>query len=455
MSISPTVGAHRWLFSRAITARAPNLARQRFKSLHQQGYVPETVYKMFDRAQTAAQGFFSGPAMLFESFRFRYIGPINGHSVADLVEALEHAKAQEVPVLVHARTSKGQGFPLAEEDPIKWHSVKPFDRNNGKFHPPKTDTTKLPPTYTKVFSETLLKLAERDDRVVTITAAMAEGTGLDLIRKELPRAFFDVGISEQHAVTFAAGLSCEGYRPVCAIYSTFLQRAYDQVIHDVCIQELPVLFAIDRAGVVGNDGETHQGQFDLTYLRTVPKLTIMVPANERELQEMLVTGLQLNGPSAIRYPRGNAVGTDLAEDPQPINIGQGQVWSEGKDILFLAVGPLIYQAKEAADELQARLNLTSTITNMRFVKPLDESLLKQELSKPYKLVCTIEDHALAGGFGSAILEFINDNHLSINSPVLRFGLRDEFISHASQQQQLTEHCCLAKQIVEKVAERLY
>jgi 1-deoxy-D-xylulose-5-phosphate synthase len=440
MSISPNVGAHRWLFSRAITSKPSNVARSQIKALHQKGYVPDTVYKMFDRAQTAAQGFFSEPAMLFESFRFRYIGPINGHHTLDLVEAFEHAKEQTVPVLLHVRTSKGQGYSHAEEDPIKWHAVKPFNPSDGK---PLSEGSKVNiPTYTQVFAETLLKLAKEDHRIVGITAAMAEGTGLDLLRTQLPEAFFDVGICEQHAVTFAAGLSCEGFKPVCAIYSTFLQRAYDQVIHDVCIQRLPVIFAIDRAGVVGNDGETHQGQFDLSYLRCLPEITIMAPSDEDQLQHMLAAAFEYQSPVAIRYPRGNGVGQPLAENFQPIPRGTGRIMRQGKDALLLGAGPLLYEALKAAEEL-ATLGIEVTVADLRFIKPLDSALLNK-LLPAHSVIATYEDNSLQGGLGSSILEFAQEQGLKLPQHFKRFGLADTFISHASQQEQLAANdCCQA------------
>jgi 1-deoxy-D-xylulose-5-phosphate synthase len=450
MSISPNVGAHRWLFSRAMTSKPTVFCRSRIKSLHQQGYIPATVYKMFDRAQTAAQGFFSGPAMLFESFRFRYIGPINGHSISDLIEALSHAKDQEVPVLVHVKTSKGAGYSHAEEDPIKWHAVRPFDPTKGEFLKT-TSTTVLPPTYTQIFAETLLEIAKEDPKVVAVTAAMAEGTGLDLLRREIPNSFFDVGICEQHAVTFAAGLSCEGYKPVCAIYSTFLQRGYDQVIHDVCIQNLPVVFAIDRAGVVGNDGETHQGQFDIAYLRCIPNLILMAPSDEVELRNMIKASISYNCPVGIRYPRGHALGIPLEPGFLPVALGKARIMREGSDVLLLAVGPLVYECLEVANQIEQLKGLSTTVVDMRFIKPLDKELLSK-LLPAHKLVCTVEDHALAGGFGSAVLEFINTETVTYPGHLKRFGLRDEFITHASQKEQLENHGCLASHIKEFIVE---
>jgi 1-deoxy-D-xylulose-5-phosphate synthase len=460
MSISPNVGAHRWLFSRALTSKPTVMARSQIKSLYHKGYVPETVYKMFDRAQTAAQGFFSGAATLFESFRFRYIGPINGHSVPDLIDALEHAKDQEVPVLVHVRTTKGAGFAEAEEDPIKWHAVKPFkpeatsEEKNGASSDENlpTELVTLPPTYTQVFARTVLELMEEDPRIVAVTAAMAEGTGLDLIRRNKPDSFFDVGICEQHAVTFCAGLACEGFKPICAIYSTFLQRGYDQVLHDVCIQNLPVIFAMDRSGVVGNDGETHQGQFDIAFLRCIPNMVLLAPSDEHELKDMLRASMNFGVPVGIRYPRGHATGK-LIKESSSIELGRGRVITSGEDVLLIGVGTMLQHCLEAAKILLKTYNLTTTIIDPRFIKPLDQELFTQQLPR-HRAICTIEDHSLAGGFGSALLEFVNSTDLSLKTPIKRLGLKDTFIAHGTQQEQLEEHDCTPHGIVDIVMQSL-
>jgi len=447
MSISPNVGAHRWLFSRALTSKPTVLARSQIKSLYHKGYVPETVYKMFDRAQTAAQGFFSGAATLFESFRFRYIGPINGHSVSDLIDALVHAKAQEVPVLVHIRTAKGAGYSHAEEDPIKWHAVRPFNPSKGEFL--SATPTILPPTYTQVFAETVLELVKSNPFIVAVTAAMAEGTGLDLIRREYPSGFFDVGICEQHAVTFCAGLACEGYTPICAIYSTFLQRGYDQVLHDVCIQNLPVVFAIDRAGVVGNDGETHQGQFDISFLRCIPNLVLMAPSDEHELKAMIHAGVAFNCPVGIRYPRGHTTGIPAKPDANTIELGRSRIVHHGADVLLIGVGTMVQTCLEAARILEQDHRLSATVIDARFIKPLDTETLCKELPR-YRVICTIEEHALAGGFGSAVLELIEEQNLVLQGQIKRIGLRDTFISHGSQKEQLEEHGCTKENLVATV-----
>lgn len=340
MSISENVGAMSWLFSKAVTSKASTYARSGFKSLYKKGYVPELVYKAIDRAEEMTQGFFSTPAMLFEAFGMRYIGPVDGHNIEDLVTALANAKQQDVPVLVHCRTKKGKGYEPAEIDPIKWHGVNPFDKHKAETIAA-SGTAKVPPTYTSVFADSVIELCKQDDKIVAITAAMSTGTGLDKLQREIPEAFFDVGICEQHAVTFAAGLACEGIKPICAIYSTFLQRAYDQIIHDVCIQNLPVVFAIDRGGAVGNDGETHQGAFDIAYLRTVPNMVIMSPKDENELRNMLYTAVKHDGPSALRYPRGNGTGAAIDAKMSAIEIGKSELLKKVVMFFLLLSAPLL------------------------------------------------------------------------------------------------------------------
>lgn len=437
MSISPNVGAISWLFSKAVTSKASTVARSGFKNLYRKGYVPEIVYKAIDRAEEAAQGFFAGPAVLFEAFGFRYIGPVDGHNMTDLVSAIQNAKQQDVPVLIHCYTQKGKGYEPAEADPIKWHGVNPFDRSKGEFVG-SAPAAKPPPTYTAVFADTMIDLAKGDPKILAITAAMPGGTGLDKFQAVLPEQFFDVGICEQHAVTCAAGLACEGYRPVCAIYSTFLQRAYDQVVHDVAIQNLPVVFAMDRGGVVGNDGETHQGVFDITYLRSLPNLVVMSPKDENELRHMLFTAVQHHGPIAVRYPRGNGLGIALDAEYKALEIGKAEVVERGADVLLIAFGPLVAAAQQVANRLRDSHGVTTTVINARFAKPLDTELLTREMPN-YPVICTIEDHALAGGFGAAVLEFVNDSGLALKTSVRRFGVGDDFVPHGSQAEQHALH----------------
>lgn len=434
MSISPNVGAISWMFSKAITSKTSTIARGHFKSLYRKGYVPEFVYKAIDRAEEAAQSFIAGPAMLFEAFGFRYIGPVDGHNIDDLLSAIQNAKQQDVPVLIHACTIKGKGYEPAEVDPIKWHGVNPFDRTRGEFIAANAPPSKPPPSYTTVFADTLTELAALQPELVAITAAMASGTGLDRFQKHHPDKFYDVGICEQHAVTFAAGMACEGKKPVCAIYSTFLQRAYDQVVHDVCIQNLPVVFAMDRGGLVGNDGETHQGVFDIAYLRTLPNMVLMSPKDENELRHMLFTAAHHHGPIALRYPRGNGIGVAMDGDFKTIPLGKAEVIHRGSDVLLICFGPLVNYALEAAGRLEREQGLSATVINARFAKPLDTELLGHEIPR-YELVCTLEDHAVQGGFGSAVLEFVNDSNIKLQNSIKRFGVGDSFVPHASQSEQ--------------------
>lgn len=435
MSISPNVGALSWLFSHAVTSRTSNLLRERFKSLYKKGFVPEVVYKAVDRVEELTQGFFASASMLFEAFGFRYIGPVDGHNVGEIVTAIEHAKTQDVPVLIHTYTTKGKGYEPAEQDPITWHGVVPFDVQRGKFI--SAPAAKKAPSFTAVFAQAVSDLADRNPKLVAITAGMATGTGLDKFQEKHPTKFYDVGICEQHAVTFAAGMACEGYQPVCAIYSTFLQRAFDQVVHDVCVQNLPVVFAMDRAGVVGNDGETHQGVFDIAYLRAIPNITVMSPKDESELRDMLYTATQIDGPSALRYPRGNGVGVELSSSFKLLEVGKAELLKSGKDVLLIALGPLCYRALSVAESL-AKLGISASVVNARFVKPLDTELLHALISE-HELAVILEDHALCGGFGSAILESINDAGVQARRPLLRFGVSDEFVVHASQDEQHQAH----------------
>jgi 1-deoxy-D-xylulose-5-phosphate synthase len=435
MSIAPNVGAMSWLFSQAVTSDFSNKARQCFKGLHKKGLIPELVYKAIDRAEEATQSWMCAAAMLFESFGFRYIGQVDGHDMGQLIHALRRAKTQDVPVLVHVRTKKGAGFEPAEVDPVTWHGVVPFDRSKGVM---KKSSAASAPSYTKVFSDTLIKLAHDNPKIVGITAAMPGGTGIDAFQKAFPERTFDVGISEQHAVTFAAGLACEGLRPVCAIYSTFLQRGFDQVLHDVGIQKLPVVFAMDRAGVVGNDGETHHGLYDISYLRVIPDMVLFAPRDENELQHALYTATTLDCPVAVRYPRGNGQGVPMDSGCRSLPIGKAEVLQKGKDILFLCSGPSVYTALEAAAEISSSIGLSSTVVDMRCIKPLDQEILLS-LVPQHRTVCTIEDHTIVGGFGAAILEELQLLGITIDSAqFLRFGAPDSFVHHANQSEQHSE-----------------
>ena len=437
MSIAPNVGALSWAFSRTLTGKFSTVARRHFKSLVERGLIPKAFYRALDRAEEAAQGFFPTPAMLFESFGFRYLGPIDGHNVRQVVDALERAKEQDGPVLIHALTVKGKGYEPAEDDPVKYHAVsanqlfKKATSTNGA-----SKKKASPPSYTKVFGQTMIELCQADPRVMAITAAMPDGTGLTQLSKELPEHFFDVGIAEQHAVTFAAGLACEGLRPFCAIYSTFLQRAFDQVIHDVCIQNLPVVFAMDRGGLVGADGPTHHGVFDIGYLRMLPNMVVMAPKDEAELRDMMYTAsLHTSGPIAFRYPRGAAVGVDIGTSPKKLEIGKAELIRHGDpsaSVLLLGYGQTVQTMIAAAEQLSSE-GISCTVINVRFAKPLDTNLLGQLIAR-HSLTVTAEDHVREGGFGSAVLEFMADADLLRASKLLRLGIADFFVEHGTQQQ---------------------
>ncbi len=365
---------------------------------------------------------------VFEELGFTYMGPVDGHDIAGMVKVFEQAHAHDGPVLVHMATTKGKGYPYAEADQVGYHAQGAFDLTTGKAHP---SSKPKPPSYSKVFGQTLVKLCDQDPTVVGITAAMATGTGLDLLEKALPDQYFDVGIAEQHAVTMAAGMACEGLRPVVAIYSTFLQRAYDQLIHDVGIQKLPVTFVLDRAGVVGADGPTHQGQYDISYLRAVPNFTVMAPKDEAELQRMLVTAIQHDGPCALRIPRGEGEGVPLAEEGfEPVQIGRGELLTDGDDLLIVAYGAMVHPALATAGLLQEQ-GVRAAVINARFLRPLDEALILP-MARRIGRVVTMEEGALPGGFGAAVVESLSDHGLAV--PVLRIGIPDQLVDHASPAQ---------------------
>lgn len=370
------------------------------------------------------------PGMIFEELGFTYLGPVDGHNIKAIRNLLKQADKLSGPVLVHVLTEKGKGYHYAEKAPEVFHGIGPFDLSNGL--PLKK---KKLPTYTDVFGNTLLELARHNEKIVAITAAMTSGTGLKKFSREFPDRFFDVGIAEQHGVTMAAALAAGGMRPVFAVYSTFLQRAYDQILHDTCMQNLPVVFAVDRAGIVGEDGETHQGLFDLSYLRSIPKMTIMAPANEEELQHMLYTIFErAAGPVAIRYPRDKVKGIDLQE-PRILDWGKGEVLTEGEDLLIVAAGTVVNQALEAAEKLFWQ-GVKAAVINARFVKPLDENLIVSWAIK-CGTVLTVEENVLAGGFGSALLELFEKK--GINIPVKRLGVDDCFVAHGTRTEMLAAY----------------
>jgi 1-deoxy-D-xylulose-5-phosphate synthase len=422
MSISENVGGMTKMFGRMTASRALNAVREGGKRLL--GDKNNPAARFVRRWEEHWKGMFV-PSTLFEEMGFHYTGPIDGHDVTALVHALRTLRGLQGPQLLHVITTKGKGYELAEGDQIEYHAVGPFDPEVGLVK--KSGPAK--PTYTQVFGDWLCDMAAADPTLLGITPAMREGSGLVRFSKEFPERYFDTAIAEQHAVTLAAGMACEGMKPVVAIYSTFLQRAYDQLIHDVALQELDVLFAIDRGGVVGPDGATHAGSFDLSYLRCVPNLLIMAPADEAECRAMLSTGFHHRGPAAVRYPRGSGPGVAVRKDLGTLEIGKAEVRRRGQRIVLLAFGAVVAAAEKAGAELDA------TVVNMRFVKPLDEALLR-ELCASHEALVTIEDNVIMGGAGSAVLEWLAGEGLS--RQVLQLGLPDAFQEHASREDLLAE-----------------
>jgi 1-deoxy-D-xylulose-5-phosphate synthase len=358
---------------------------------------------------------------MFEAFKFKYIGPIQGHRLDRLIETFGNTGNLQGPVLIHVLTRKGKGYEFAEKDPAHFHGVGSFDVQTGA--PPAKSPTKSVPSYTSVFGKTMVDMASRNDRLFAITAAMPEGTGLTAYAKAFPRRFLDVGIAEQHAVTFAAGLATEGFHPVVAIYSTFLQRAFDQIIHDVCLPNLPVVFALDRGGVVGEDGPTHHGQFDVSYLRSLPNMTIMAPKDENELRHMLFTALNHSGPVAIRYPRGSGLGVPLDDEYQQLPMGEIEILKEGKDIQVLALGSMVHPSLEAARLLEGE-GLSAGVLNCRFAKPMDKKIAA--LAAPSGRLLVVEENVRMGGLGSGVLELLNDMG-DRDIRVKRMGIPDLFV----------------------------
>ena len=384
---------------------------------------------------------------VFEELGFTYMGPIDGHDIGNLVNTFNAAHKLKKPVLVHVVTTKGKGYPYAEADQVGYHAQSAFDLTTGKSIPSKKPK---PVSYSKIFGQTLLKICEQDSKVVGITAAMATGTGLDILQRNIPDQYIDVGIAEQHAVTLAAGMSCDGLKPVVAIYSTFLQRAFDQLIHDVGIQNLPVSFVLDRAGIVGADGPTHQGQYDISYMRSIPNFVLMAPKDESELQRMLITSINHNGPTALRIPRGSGLGVAVMDEGwEPLNIGEAEILEEGEDILIIAYGSMVASAIETAKILK-NMNINACLINARFVKPLDKNLIMPLASRIQKVV-TMEEGTLIGGFGSAIVELLNDNE--INIPVYRIGIPDVLVDHASPDQSKEKLGLMPDQMADKIVKK--
>jgi len=439
MSISENVGALNNYLAKLMSGRFYAATKKTADKILS---VSPPMKELAKRFEGHAKGMLT-PSTLFEEFGLNYTGPIDGHNLEVLVETLSNVKRLDGPQFLHVVTKKGQGYAFAEDDPIAYHGPGRFDPGVGLAKP--AADRKPRPTYTQVFGDWLCDMAKLDRRLVGITPAMREGSGLVRFSKEHPDRYFDVGIAEQHAVTFAAGLACEGMKPVVAIYSTFLQRAYDQLIHDVALQNLPVVFALDRGGLVGADGPTHHGAFDLSYLRCIPNMTVMAPADENECRQMLYTAFTIDGPSAVRYPRGSGPGVDVLQKMEALPVGEGVVRREGRRIAILAFGAMLAPALEAGAELGA------TVANMRFVKPLDDALVVR-LATTHELLVTVEENALEGGAGSAVLESLAAQGLEV--PVLQLGLPDHFVEHGDSALLLDDCGLDAAGIARSVRERL-
>ena len=436
MSISPNVGALNNYLARLMSGRFYAAARRAGDKVLS---VAPPIRELAKRAEEHMKGMVT-PGTLFEEFGFNYIGPIDGHDLDVLLDTLNNIKQLEGPQFLHVVTRKGKGYTPAETNPCLYHGVSRFDPAAGI-----TEKTGGKPTYTQVFGDWLCDMAAADERLVGITPAMREGSGMVRFSKDFPQRYFDVGIAEQHALTFAGGLACEGIKPVVAIYSTFLQRAYDQLIHDIALQNLPVMLAIDRAGLVGADGPTHAGSFDHTFLRCIPNMLIAAPSDENECRRLLTTAYLHNGPSAVRYPRGSGVGADIEPGLYPLEVGKGIVRRSGQDVALIAFGSLVAPAMVAAEALNA------SVADMRFVKPLDVSLLR-ELADSHRLLVTLEENTVAGGAGAAVAEALSA--LGITTPVLHLGLPDSFIEHGDPTRMLADCGLDAAGIERSVRQRI-
>ncbi|MGA9379901.1 MAG: 1-deoxy-D-xylulose-5-phosphate synthase [Phormidium sp.] len=447
MSISPNVGAisrylNKMRLSDPVQFLTDNLEEQ-FKHLP---FFGETLTPELERLKEGMKRLaVSKVGAVCEELGLTYMGPVDGHDLEELISTFKQAHKHTGPVLVHVATVKGKGYEMAEKDQVGYHAQNPFNLATGK---PIPSSKPKPPAYAKVFAHTLVKLAENNPKIVGITAAMATGTGLDKLQAKLPNQYIDVGIAEQHAVTMAAGLACEGMRPVAAIYSTFLQRGYDQIVHDVCIQKLPVFFCLDRAGIVGADGPTHQGMYDIAYLRCLPNMVLMAPKDEAELQQMVVTGIEYtDGPIAMRYPRGNGHGVPLMEEGwEPLPIGKAEVLRQGDDVLLLGYGSMVYPAMQAA-EILSEHGIEATVVNARFVKPLDTELILP-LAKQIGRVVTLEEGCVMGGFGSAVAEAMLDHNVLV--PIIRVGVPDILVDHATPNESMADLGLTPPQIAERV-----
>lgn len=445
MSISPNVGAiprylNKMRLSPPVQFLTDNLEEQIKNLPFGESLAPELgrVKEGMKRLAVPKVG------AVFEELGFTYMGPIDGHNLEELITTFQLAHKQPGPVLVHVATTKGKGYEIAENDQVGYHAQTPFNLTTGKAIP---SSKPKPPGYSKVFGETLSKLAENDSCIIGITAAMATGTGLDILQKRVPDQYIDVGIAEQHAVTLAAGLACEGMRPVATIYSTFLQRGFDQIVHDVCIQNLPVFFCLDRAGIVGSDGPTHQGMYDIAYLRCIPNMVVMAPKDEAELQRMIVTGIEHNGPISMRYPRGNGYGVPLMEEGwETLPIGKAEILRQGDDVLLLGYGSMVYPAMQTA-EILSEHGIQATVINARFAKPLDTELILP-LAEKIGRVVTLEEGCLPGGFGSAVAEAVLDAGLMVS--LTRIGVPDRLVDHATPDESKAELGLTPAQMADRI-----
>ncbi len=427
MSISRNVGALSSFLSRHLSSKwVVGFKKELEGWMRHIPRIGDDLLNYARKSEESLKGFFT-PGILFEAFKFNYIGPVDGHNIKSMVQVFNQLKDLEGPILVHVLTKKGKGYKPAEDNPTTFHGVGCFEPETGLA---KKTEGKCLPTYTDIFGSTLCSLAEKDDRIVAITAAMPEGTGLGRFAESFPDRFFDVGICEQHAVTFAAGMAVKGFKPVVAIYSTFAQRAYDQVVHDVCLQNLPVTLCLDRGGIVGEDGATHHGVFDYSFLRHIPNMICMAPKDEAEMQGMLHTAINHPGPASIRYPRGVGVGTAVNGTMEPVVIGQGELVKDGTHGLIMAVGSRLYPALEAALELEEQ-GISLAIFNPRFIKPLPQDMIR-DLAARFNRIITVEENVLAGGFSSAVLEFLSDHDLLSGIRVKRMGIPDFFVEHGTQ-----------------------
>ena len=448
MSISPNVGAiprylNKMRLSPPMQFLSDNLEEQ-FKQLP----FGETLTPELSRVKEGMKRL-AVPKVgaVFEELGFTYMGPVDGHNLTELIDAFKEAHKHGGPVLVHVVTTKGKGYEIAEKDQVGYHAQSPFDLETGLKIPANKPK---PPGYSKVFAETLITLAEKDPTIIGITAAMATGTRLDLLQAKLPKQYIDVGIAEQHAVTLAAGLACEGMKPVPVIYSTFMQRAYDQIVHDICIQKLPVFIALDRAGIVGVDGPTHQGMYDIAYLRCIPNIVLMAPKDEAELQQMVVTGVEHNSPIVVRFPRGSGYGVPLMESGwEALPIGKAEVLRQGDDVMLVGYGSMVYPAMQTA-EILSEHGVEATVINARFAKPLDTELMLP-LAEKIGRVVTMEDGCIKGGFGSALAEELMD--AEVTAQLLRLGVPDKLVDHASPDQSKAELGLMPAQMAERVLEK--